>query len=604
MTAPKNIPLKLPPGIVRDQTDYAAQGRYVDCNYVRFRDDLPEKIGGWQSNPTYAATGVPRSVLLWRSLAEENLMAVGTHSHVHLAYQGALYDITPLRASVTVGADPIETTDTLATVTITHASHGAQMGDFVVISGAAAVGGITLAGEYEVVSVPTINTYTITHSVVATSSATGGGASVLIKYLVYSGFSSVAGGLGWSAGPWGDASWGDARTVGNAVATEITYWSFDLWGEDLVMTKRNAATYVWDTSAGPGTRAALITNAPATAKFTKVNQDIRILVSYGAYDSGASASDPMLIKWSDQDDYTTWTASAAGEAGDFRLTSGTRIVSAIETRNQTLIFTDTSLYAQQYTGQPYIFSHRLLAEDVNIIGQKAVTENNGTVFWIGKNNFFMYTGQVVVLPCPMRRYVFDNMNRDHEQKCFAAINFRFQEIWFFYPRGSNTEPSHYVAYYYGDPQKNIWHDGVMDRTCWADGHKFLSNPLAYDSTGVYYTHEYGDDSDGAAMNAYIESGVIEMDHPTLGAGGGLVLADKLIPDATATGDMKFTVYTKKYPQSTEETTKGPYTITTITDKTSFRAKGRQMRIRFESDGASVAWKIGVPRIRMKVVGNR
>lgn len=370
------------------------------------------------------------------------------------------------------------------------------------------------------------------------------------------------------------------------------------------MTKRNGGTYVWDTSAGTATRAAPIANAPATAKFSDVNQDIRILVWYGAFDATASDDDPMLVRWSDQDDYTTVTASITGEAGQFRLTSGTKIVAKIQSRNQTLIFTDTSLYAQQYTAQPFIFNHRLLAEDTTIIGQKAVGEVNGTVFWMGQHNFYTYSGQVNILPCTLRRYVFDAINRDQMQKCYIGINKQYQEVWFFYPRGTNEECSHYVAYYYGEPQKNIWHDGELARTVWKDSDKFLDNPIAFDEAGCFYTHEFGSDDNGAAMTAYVESGAIELDDPVVGAGGALLLCDKYLPDATATGNMKITFYTKKYPQSTEEVTKGPFTIGPTTPKLSFRAKGRQFRLRHESDEVGVSWHIGTPRIRAKASGRR
>ena len=603
MTRGVPIPIKLPPGVIRDMTEYASEGRYVDVEHVRFRKDLPEKIGGWKLNADYMTTGVPRTTKTWRTLADESIIAVGTASHVQVIFQGSIYDITPLRKTTNpLGSNPIDTTSGSTTVTITDTSFGGNPGDFIVVSGAAAAGGITIVGEYEIQTTPTANTYTITAASAATSTVTGGGSSVVVEYLVTTGFDSTAGGLGWGAGGWGGSTWGSPRSGGDATSTEVTYWTFALWGEDLLMTKRNGGTYIWDTSGGVATRAALVSNAPATAKINDVNQDIKILVLYGAHTG--SVVDPMLVRWSDQDDNTNWTPGVANTAGSFQLTGGTTIVSKIQSRNQTLIFTDTSLYAQQYTAQPFIFNFRLLAEDITIVGMKATGEINGTVFFMGHHNFYAYTGQVSVLDCPMRRYVFDNINEDNKQKSYVAINTQFQEVWFFYPRGANTECSHYVAYYYGEPQKNIWHDGTLARSAWNDSEKFLANPIAFDAAGCYFNHEFGDDDDTAAMSAYIESGAIEIDDPSVGAGGALLLSDKFIPDMVQTGDVKVSFYTKKYPQDANEVTKGPFTIGATTAKLSFRAKGRQIRVRYASDALGDKWRIGTNRLRMKPVSKR
>jgi len=601
----KTIPIKLPPGIVKDWTDYSTEGRYSDGERTRFRQDLPEKLGGWNSDSDYQASGVPRNILVWRDLTEDNLIAIGTHSHLYVLQGGTLYDITPLRkTSTNVASPPFSVTNTSTTVVVTDAAHGAVNGDWVTISQAVAVGGITLDGNYQISSATT-NTYEITHSSAATSTTTGGGAATDIEYAITTGFSSTSGGLGWGAGTWNQASttWGTARTIGSGVSVEVTYWSLDNWGEDLIATVRGGGTYLWDASVGysTSTRAATLTNAPSTAKFSAVAQEEQHVLAYGAHD-GAN-DDPMLIAWTDQSTNTTWTSSSTNSAGSFKLTRGTRIVAQERTRTQTLVWTDTSLYGQTYTGLPYVFTFKLLAEDTSIMGQTSAIDVNGVTFWIGKDNFYIYNGQVSILNSPVRRYVFDNLNRDHETKCFVAVNKKFQEVWFFYPRLSAEEPSHYAAYCYGEPQKNIWHIGTMARSCWQDAEKFLDKPIAYDATGVYYTQEDGYDDDGSALNPSIETGALELT-TAKGEGGNLVLVDKIIPDATAGGAMTVKLFTKRYPQDSTETSKGPYTITTSTGKVSVRSNGRQQRIRWGDSGVGYGWRIGTPRIRVIDMGER
>jgi|TARA_Y100000034_G_scaffold121495_1_gene165770 hypothetical protein len=595
------LPLKIPPGIVKDWTDYAAEGRWVAGDKVRFRNDLPEKLKGWVRSTITddsTLTGITRVILAWYDLSEVDLLAFGTNSHIWLISAGTLYDITPLRATTTNMADPpFSMTSGSAVVTVTDTAHGSETGDYVTISQAAAAGGITIDGNYQLTRVDA-NSYTITHSSAATSTTTGGGAAADAEYAITT-QNEDAVGTGWGAGGWGGSTWGTARTTG--VPIELPVWSFDLWGEDLVATIRGGGTYVWDASAGTGTRAATASGVPSTAKLTRVSTADRHLVAYGAHDG--SSDDPVLIRWSDDDDRTDFTATATNSAGTHRLTRGTSIITAIDSRNQTVVFTNTSVHAQSFVGPPFIYNFRLLADDTTLIGQNAVSEVDGTVFWMGSDDFYMYAGEVDILPCPLRRDVFDNLNRPHQQKCFSGINQRYQEVWFFYPRGTATEPSHYVAFYYGEPRKNIWHEGSLARTVWYDIEKFLENPIAVDSSGNLYEHENGDDDHVTAMSVAITSGAIQLTTPETGAGDRLLLMDKFIPDASTSDDMTLTVFTRKYPQD-PETTKGPFTITSSTGKVSLRAKGRQLRIKYASSTLGQSWHIGTPRARVRVQGQR
>jgi hypothetical protein len=325
-----------------------------------------------------------------------------------------------------------------------------------------------------------------------------------------------------------------------------------------------------------------------------VSAEDRHVIAFGAYD-GAN-DDPMLIAWSDQEDNNTWTASSTNTAGTYRLTQGRKIVAALPSRGQTLIFTDTSLYSMIFRGPPFTFSFKLLATDLTIMGQQSIAENNGILYWFGDKNFYMYDGQVKILPSTVRRHVFDNLNNDHKQKTFVRLNRQHNEVLFAYCSGVNTEPDMIAGYNYALPGDNIWFPWIISRTVWHDAQMFKDNPFALDSSGNFYDHEIGVNDNESAMTAYIESGAFELQSDEDGVGADLMKVDKMIPDATATGDMKFTFYYSKYPQSTESS-KGPFTITSSTGKLSFKAKGRQGRVRWESDGLSAKWTLGVPRLR-------
>ena len=383
----KLVPVKLPPGIIKDWTDYSAEGRYSNGERVRFMEDLPEKIGGWVSNSIYNVTGVPRSLIVWKDLSENNIIGIGTHSHLYIQFGGVIYDITPLRKTSSNVNNCFTTVDESTTVTVTDSSHGASTGDYVTITSSAAVGGITPDGEYQL-TVTTSNAYTIVHSAAATSSVgSGGGAATDLYYSISPGEANAAGGLGWGAGNWGESTWNTARTLGTGVAVELTYWALSNWGEDLIATVRDGKTYLWDASSGVATRAAALTNAPATAKTSTVSMETQHVICYGAHDG--SANDPMLIAWTDQGTNTTWAATATNTAGTYSLTRGTRIEAYAHTRSQTLIWTDTSLYGQTYSGQPYIFNFKLLSEDTTILSQTAAIDVDGTTYWFGVNNFYV-----------------------------------------------------------------------------------------------------------------------------------------------------------------------------------------------------------------------
>jgi hypothetical protein len=702
--------LKYNPGIVKDITQYSAgkNGPYwVDGDLVRFRNGYPTKIGGWEneqinaldsagsitSDPT-TLTGIGRKMVYWRAIADgEDRIAVGTHNHLYIVENGALYDITPLRyntnaTSTTAEAlDDIETeidivssigfkqdgvvkiddeiitytgisTNTLTgctrgtnstsavahdissiitqilinpiatqsgstTVIITDTDHGALDGDWIVLNGAIAVGGVTAddlnrRSGYQITLIDT-NSYSIQAPSAATSTvATGGGLVIIIQYLIGGnaqlGAQSAAPALGWGAGGWGNEAWGTPRSES---ATDIfldnSSWNLNLWGEDLLATVRNGAIYYWDTSAGTTVRASLVssiagaTSVPNVARVTIVSFPDRHFIAAGcqAYAVGGSGNvDDMLVRWSTQEDFTKFAPTATNTAGDQRLEVGTKIVSMISAREETIISTDEAIYGMTFVGPPFTFSFRLLATDAGSSGLNAMISIDGNVFWMGRRNFFRYDGIVKELPCPVQYYVFDRLQDNFIDKVVVGHNKKFKEITWFYVSDNNTagtinpENDSYVTYNYAD---NAWSIGSMGRTVWSDSFGFRSTPFAFDSNGYLYNHETGTSANGSAMNAYIESSPREI----TAEGENLYIVDKVVPDVTMSSDSSLSLYinTRKYPNATE-TTKGPFTITSTTGKVSVRAKGRQMSVKLESTGTQDDWSLGDFRVNARSDGLR
>ena len=519
--------------------------------------------------------------------------------------------------------DPIATVDGSTTVTITDIGHGAETGDWVIMSGSAAIGGVaadTLNDYYGYeVTVIDANSYSIVVPSAATSTvASGGGFDVTIKYLIgisaQLGSQSAAPSLGYGAGGWGNEAWGTPRSES---ATDVTLdnssWNLSLWGEDLLATVRNGAIYYWDASAGTTVRASLVssiggaTSVPNVARVTTVSFPDRHFITAGcqAYVVGGGGNvDDMLVRWSTQEDFTQFAPTATNTAGDQRLEVGTKIVSVIAAREETIISTDEAIYGMTFIGPPFTFSFRLLATDAGSSGLNAMISIDGNVFWMGRRNFFSYDGIVKELPCPVQYYVFNRLQYNFIDKVVVGHDKKFKEITWFYvsndnPAGTiNPENDSYVTYNYAD---NAWSIGSMGRTVWSDSFGFRNTPFAFDSNGYLYNHETGTSANGSAMNAYIESAPREI----TAEGENLYIVDKVVPDVTMSSNSSLSLYinTRKYPNATE-TTKGPFTITSTTGKVSVRAKGRQMSVKLESTGTEDDWSLGDFRVNTRSDGLR
>jgi len=515
---------------------------------------------------------------------------------------------------------PITTADTTTTLTITDSGHGSAVGDFVVFSGAAAVGGVTAENlnrkaGYQITSITT-NTFTVTSPTAATSTATGGGNAVVISYLV-----GIAGGLGtqssdpalgWGVGGWGQEGWNQPRSASESdVNLTNSSWNLNLWGEDLIATVRGGAIYYWSVSSTVSTRAVLVSSlsgalsVPAIATVTTVSFPDRHFIAGGCTEyAGGGNLDEMLIRWSDQEDFTDFGPTSTNSAGDQRLEVGTKIVSMVSAREETLISTDAAVYGMTFVGPPFIFSFRLLATDCGAAGLNTMISIDGNVFWMGKRNFFAYDGIVKELPSSVQYYVFDRMQKRYIDKVVVGHNKAFKEVTWWYVSNDNTagttnpENDSFVTYNYAEA---AWSIGTMPRSAWQDSFGSRTVPFAFDPSGLLYNHETGTSDNGSAMNSFIESSPSEIPN----TGENLYLVDKVIPDVTMTSDTSLSMFinTRKYPNATE-VVKGPFTITSSTAKVSTRAKGRQMSVKLQSSGTLDDWSLGTFRVNAREDGLR
>ena len=631
--------LQFRPGINKELTSYSNEGGWNDCDKVRFRAGYPEKIGGWAKLGSNSFLGTCRALHPWQTLALEKFVGLGTTKKYYIEEGEAYYDITPLRSTTAAGDVTFSASNGSSTITVTDASHGAIAGDFVTFSGAVTLGGNITANilnqEYEINSVTDTNTYTILAREVSTlgsvtvdvsytptqvnanSSDTGnGGGSVVGKYQISSGLDTGVGGNGWGAGTWGRLTWGSGATI--TTTSVLRLWSHDNFGEDLLMNVRNAGIYYWDKTNGLTTRAVELNTlansdlAPTIATQVLVSDRDRHVLAFGCDpESNIGTQDPLLIRFSSQESLTDWRTTATNTAGELRLGSGSEIVCAVETRQQVLVYTDTSLYTLQFLGPPITFGVQLISENLSIRSPQAAIAVEDTVFWMGFNEFYIYTGSVQKLPCTVKDFVFGDLNKEQSQKVFAAANSGFSEIWWFYPSADSTEIDKYVIFNY---EQKVWYVGSLTRTAWMDrGVNEL--PIAASTDGYLYNHETGDD-DGStnpvtAIAAHIESSQID-----IGDGDKFTFINRVIPDITfrnsAIGaQATLTVKTRNAPggnylQTEDSTVEKSATVPVeqFTQDARVRLRGRSFALRVSSSNTGVGWRLGSPRLDIRPDGRR
>ena len=505
---------------------------------------------------------------------------------------------------------------------MTDASHGAFEGDFVTFSGATSLGGnITatlLNAEYEITEILSTNTYTITASVSANSSDTGnGGSSVVGAYQINTGSDISFFDFGWGTGTWGQSTWGTPRSGVTGISLASRVWQFDSFGEDLICQLQDGQTFLWDLSAGTTVRAAQVTGAPTKSKFALVSSPDRHLVLFGTETTigDPATQDPMFVRFSDQEDINTFTESATNTAGGQRLTDGNEIVTAIRSRGQILIITDTSLHGMQFIGPPYTFGFNQLGANCGCSGPHAAIDVNGVAFWMGIEAFYVFDGTVKKLPSTVQDYVYEDINLIQRNKIYAGLNSKYNEVTWYYCSNSSNFIDRCVTYNYVE---DTWAIGTLSRTAWQD-YGTYDNPLAtdYDPTGaestistIYgltagraqvYEQEKGINANGQALSAFITSGYFD-----IGDGDNMMLMRKFIPDfKDQQGDLAVNLFLRSYPQATATNSSlDPYTISPTTDKVDTRARGRQIQLKITSSAVDTNWRYGTLRVDIQPDGLR
>ena len=617
------------PGINKEMTDLVDKGGWADGNLIRFRKGLPEKMGGWvkTTNENYQGTG--RALTAWVALDATKYLGLGTTFKYYVTTGDALEDVTPIRATTTNGI-VFAATNGSSTITATDSSHGAVVNDFVTISGAATLGGVITATvlnqEYQITSVVDANNYTFTakdssgDAIAANASDTGnGGAGVDGAYQINVGLDVYVSSTGWGAGLWSAGTFGSVTTLSQT--NQLRLWSHDAFGEDLIINPRAGGIYYWDESSGVTTRAVDITtlsgaNLSPTKGLQAIVSDIdRHVIVLGADPIVGSARtgaiDPLLIAFSDQESITEWDPNATNTAGSLRLSSGSQIVGGLRSRQEILIWTDTSLYTMQFIGAPFTFGVNLINENVGLISPNAAINAPDGVYWMARDGFYTYNGSVQRLVCSVLNYVLDDFNSSQSFKTISFTNREFNEVGWFYPSSSSTEIDRYVTYNY---LEKAWSIGELSRTAWLDDGIF-EKPRATgkdSSVNYIYTHENSDDADGIPMdNVFIESGDIDIDD-----GEKFSFIRKIIPDVkffganSNSGQINFVLKTRNFPGDSLSTN-STSDVTSSTQQNHIRARTRQMVFRAQSDDDAATsvrtgfkWRLGANRFDIRPDGKR
>ena len=617
--------LQFRPGINREGTNYSNEGGWYDGDKIRFRSGFVERIGGWAKVGTAAFNGTCRKLHDFVTLASENLLFMGTNTKVYLEDSGVLNDITPIRRTVTLGTNPL-TTQSAGTgvVRVTDVGHGATLGDFVTFSGATAVDGLTtgdLNKEQEVTAVIDNNTYEVnTGGVCTAGSIAGGGSAVDAAYQINIGLNTTILGPGWGAGTWGRFTWGSG--AGSLAGQTLRLWFADDFGEDLLMNIADGNIYYWDASSTVTTRAVPLSSltgasdVPIVARKVLVSEVDRHVLCFGANPLGETDQDPLLIRWSSQESPTDWTPTATNTAGDLRLSQGSEIVTALRTSRQILIWTDHSLHSLQFLGPPYTFGTALLGDNIRIAGPNTAISVNDIVFWMGQENFYMYDGRIQPIPCSVRQYVFNDINRNQSFKFHAGSLASQSEVWWYYCSESSEEIDRYVVYNY---LEQTWYYGTLARTAWNDrasGQR--SYPQAASVDQYLYDQEFGLD-DGSTSPATPVDAFVQSSDFDIGDGDQFMFIRRIIPDlnfstsTAATPEVEFTMTARNYNGNVtgQGTDSGDVIRSSVvsgqdnyTNQLFMRLRGRQMNLKVSSDTTGVKWRLGSPRLEMRPDGRR
>ena len=645
--------IQFKPGFNKQATETGAEGQWVDGDNVRFRYGQPEKIGGWQQLDEKTLAGPVRDQHTWTDLTGKKYAALGTSKLLVIYYEGTFYDITPLDTSRQITSVTFDTTDTSTTVTVNKSAHGLEVGEYIVFTAVTAPPGSGYSNSdfttnlFEIISKPDDDSFTITMASAATGTTSAAGSATVTPYITV-GPTFQTSAYGWGTGVWGSftpggAGWGEESPT-TTVVLDPGSWSLDNYGQLLVATVRNGATYTWDPSGVSRleTRAAVVSGAPTTSLMSLVSDRDRHLFLMGTEETigTASSQNKMFIRFSNQEDINTWAPSATNTAGTFLIDQGNEIITAVQGKDYILILTDQAAYQIQFVGPPFTFSIRQVGSNCGCLGQHAAVYAQGAVFWMGfGGGFFMFDGTVKQLPSLVEDFVFttsgDNLgiNYDANQIAYGYHNSLYNEVGWYYAASGSQQINRNVVYNFIE---QTWTTGSLSRTSYNDAHtyglpyatEFTSNgtPTFPTINGVtntfgsskYWAHETGVnevDASGnsTAITSYIQSGDydISVQQGIQGDGEQIMRVSRFIPDfKNLSGNAKVTMFFKNYPNQTDSSSStaplitGPFTCNSTTNYVSTRVRGRQVSLKIENDAVNESWRYGTLRLDISAGGRR
>jgi hypothetical protein len=641
--------IQFKPGFNKQATETGAEGQWVDGDNVRFRYGQPEKIGGWQQLVDETLAGPVRDQHTWTDLNGRKYAALGTSKVLIIYYEGGFYDITPINADQTGCTFDSTTTDDEVTVNLT--SHGLSAGDYfkfksVTLPGGGVTGYTTAdftTNVFEVIATPTGNTFTITMP--SNESGTGmsaQGSATLNSYITIGPvFQTPA--YGWGTDTWSAGAWGEESSVTN-VTLDPGSWSLDNYGQLLVATVRNGATYTWNpTTAGAlDIRATVVSGAPTTSLMSLVSDRDRHLFLMGTLDdlADSTSQNKMFIRFSNQEDINTWAPTATNTAGTFLLDQGNEIITAVQGKDYVLVLTDQAAYAIQFVGPPFTFSLRQVGSNCGCLGQHAAVFAQGAVFWMGfGGGFFMYDGTVKQLPSLVEDFVFTTqgdalgINYNANQIAYGYHNSLYNEVGWYYAASGSQQINRNVVFNF---LEQTWTTGSLARTSYNDAHTYAlpyatqftintvpSFPTINGATNTfgsskYWAHETGVnevDANGVstAITSYIQSGDYDLDvqQGMAGDGENIMRVSRFIPDfKNLSGNAKITMFFRNYPNQAEQSDSngplitGPFTCNSTTTFVSTRVRGRQVSLKIENDAVNQSWRYGTLRLDIQAGGRR
>ena len=609
-----------PPGLWSDGTNYAAKNKWWSGDKIRFKEGYPQKIGGWTQSVNGKCLGTCRALWQWQDLSLNKQLGIGKDLKYYISTNsGSPEDITPIRQTDNLGSNPFAVTNGSSIVTVTDPSNGAIVNDFVQFTGATGTtGGISstvLNGQFQIKSIINSNSYTFDCGTLATSSASGGGSSVVAAYQINTGSTVAINGGGWGAGGWSRGGWGSTYNI-TTPGSQLRIWSNSNFGQDLVINPRGGGIYYWAANSGRAVSISTLVGAsdsPVAANSILVSNADQRVFAFGVNPIGSTTIDPLFIRWSTDGSASNWTPEITNSAGALRLSMGSEILAAELAQGQIVVWTDSSLHSVQFVGGDLVYGTQLLDPNVDLIGPNATISVGSFAMWMGRQNFYIYDGSAITVPCPVRQYVFSNINLSQASKVMCGSNRLHREIWFFYPSANSSENDSYVVFNYAD---QTWYFGSMARTAWCDcgiqDYPQAVNP----ADGYIYFQDYGND-DGTTnppspITAYLQSGPMEIQD-----GDSFLYMQKIIPDVTFIGSTTATpilTYTvsasdypggQYYPGDTEGTSSVSIPMGQFTTKIDTRIRGRQYYLKVQSDSLTgVAWRLGTQRFDVQPDGRR